>query len=145
MDLETFSTKWFLLYYTVLGVVLIGSGLYLILRKKRLGSYLQKAANREKPPRIFIRILKYFFFFTLPGLVLSFLPFSWIELLFTLWSLLLVYIAGIQLVRWEKNRALIKAGGQQLPAFIQRSGAIMVAVGLAIFLLTFLVINKTPL
>ncbi|NGP88350.1 hypothetical protein [Fodinibius halophilus] len=145
MNLEAFSIKWFALYYTVLGISFIAGGSYLILKKQQLSQLLQKAAEQEKPPPVFIRIIKYFLLFTLPGLVLSFTPFSWIELLFTLWSLLVVYIAGIQLVRWQDNRPLIKANSKKLPEVISRCGAIMVAVGFAIFLLAYLVINRTPI
>lgn len=144
MNLETFSAKWFTVYYPVAGFCLIGMGIYLILKKEHTAAFILEAADHEKPPALFIRILKYLLFFTLPGLVLSFTPFSWIELLFTVWSLLLVYIAGLQLVRWKKNRALIKANSDSLSDIIRRSGAIMVAVGFATFLLTYLVINRTP-
>jgi hypothetical protein len=145
MSFENFSTKWFALYYITIALCLIGGGMYLVLKREKLTGALINAADKKGPPRILIRILKYFFLFTLPGIVLSFMPFSWIELLFTLWSLLLVYIAGIQLVRWNQSRRLIKAGSEKLPTTIRRSGAIMVAVGFAIFLLAFLVINRPPI
>lgn len=145
MNIEAFSTKWFVFYYIVVGLCLLGGGLYLILKKRRLKNFLLKAADDEKPPWIFIRILKYFLFFTLPGLVLSFTPFSWIELLYTIWSLLLVYLAGIQLLRWDQDRALIKANPEQLPDIISRSGAMMVALSFAIFLLAYLALNQSPL
>lgn len=145
MDFEAFSTKWFVFYYSVLGACLLVGGLYLILKKHHLTTFLLKASDDENPPRIFIRILKYFLFFTLPGLVLSFTPFSWIELLYTIWSLLLVYLAGIQLLRWDQNRVLIKANPEQLPDVISRSGAMMVALSFAIFLLAYLALNQAPL
>ncbi len=144
MDLESFSTKWFTLYYSVLAICLIGAGGYLTLKKDKVTAYLINKADQKRPPILLIRILKYFFFFTLPGLILSFTPFSWIELLFTIWSLLVVYIAGLQLVRWEQSRTLIKSN-KQLPHIIKRSGAIMVAVGLAIFLLAYIVITRHPM
>jgi Flp pilus assembly protein TadB len=144
MDLESFSTKWFALYYSVLAVCLIGAGGYIALKKDQIANYLVAKADHKKPPALLIRILKYIFFFTLPGLVLSFTPFSWIELLFTIWSLFVVYMAGVQLVRWEQRRALIKVN-QQLPHIIKKSGAIMVAVGSAIFLLAYLVITRHPI
>jgi hypothetical protein len=53
-------------------------------------------------------------------------------------------MAGVQLVRWEQRRALIKVN-QQLPNIIKKSGAIMVAVGSAIFLLAYLVITRHPI
>ena len=142
MNFELFTPKWFAVYYLTLGFILIGSGIYLILKKEKTTHFLLEASKNEKPPRLFVLILKYFLFFTLPGLALSFLPFSIIELLFTLWSLLLVYIAGIRLVRWDESRTLIRASRQNLPDIIRSSGAIMVSVGLAIFLLAYFVINR---
>lgn len=139
---EDFSTRWFTIYYTVLGLFLIITGIYLIIQKDKATAFLLKASDTEKPPSLLIKILKYILLFTLPGLFFSFFPFSWIELLFTLWSLLLVYIAGIQLVRWEQNRVLIKARYETLPDIIRRSAAIMVAVGFALFLLAYLVIQS---
>lgn len=144
MNFEDFTTKWFALYYTVLALFLIGGGTYLIVKKQQTAKFLRKAADEENPPKIFIRILKYFLLFTLPGIVLSFMPFSWIELLFTVWGLLLVYVAGIQLVRWNQSRKLIKANSTKISDIIKNCGAIMVAVGFAIFLLAYFVINRTP-
>ncbi len=136
-----FASKWFLLYYVILGLSLVGGGTYLILKNNKCATFVRNAAHNPKPPRLLIRILKYFLFFTLPGLVLSFMPFSIIELLFTLWSLLVVYIAGIRLVRWDESRALIRAQHDSLPDLLRKSGAMMVAVGLAIFLLAYVVIK----
>jgi uncharacterized membrane-anchored protein YitT (DUF2179 family) len=76
MNLESFSTKWFTIYYTILGLSLLGIGLYLMLQREDIADYLSASAKQKQPPKIFIRILKYFFLFTLPGLVLSFTAFS---------------------------------------------------------------------
>lgn len=143
MDFSNFAVKWFTILYPVLALLLIGSGGYLILKKEQATQYLNEATKNEKPPTLFIRILKYLFLFILPGLVLSFFPFSWIELLFSIWSLLVVYIGGLQLIRWEQNRKLIKSS-TQLPDIIKRSGAIMVAVGFALLLLAYFVILRQP-
>ncbi|TYP92561.1 hypothetical protein LX73_1923 [Fodinibius salinus] len=144
MNFEAFAAKWFVIYYSIVGLCLIGGGSYLSLKKEKMKSFILDAAESEKPPRLFIRILKYFFFFTLPGLVLSFTPFSWVELLFTLWSLLLVYVAGIQLVQWEQRRQLIKTNDQKLSSIIRRWGSSAVAVGLAILLLAYFTITRFP-
>ncbi len=141
MDFENFAIQWFTLYYSILAVILIGGGGYIILKKQQAANYLKQAADHEKPPALFIRILKYLFLFTLPGLVLSFMPFSWIELLFSIWSLLVVYIAGVQLVRWQESRQLIKAHSN-LQDIVKRSGAIMVAVGFSLLLLAYIVITR---
>lgn len=144
MNLEAFSAKWFTVYYLVAGCLFIGSGLYLAVKNRQFTTYLKRSAEQEKPPTLLIRILKYLLLFTLPGLLLSFTPFSWIELLFSLWSLLLVYVAGIQLVNWKHRRQLIARHADRLPEIVRSSGAIMVAVGFAIFLLAYLVIKRPP-
>lgn len=144
MDFSNFTLKWFTLYYSVLALLLIGSGSYLLLKKKQAAQYLKKAAAHKNPPTLFIRILKYLFFFILPGFILSFMPFSWIELLFTIWSSIVVFIGGRQLVRWEQNRKLIKSS-KKLPDIIKSSGAIMVAVGFALLLLAYFVITRQTL
>lgn len=144
MNFDAFATKWFFIYYSIIGLCLIGGGSYLILKKEKVKNFVLDATESEKPPTLFIRILKYFFFFTLPGLVLSFTPFSWIEFLFTLWSLLLVYVAGIQLVQWKERRQLIKTNAQKLSSIIRRWGTTAVAVGFAILLLAYLAITRFP-
>ncbi|SHE97065.1 hypothetical protein SAMN05443144_104220 [Fodinibius roseus] len=138
-----FSTRWFLVYYIILGLLLTLSGSYLVIKNDTIKYWLNKAADTEKPPVLLIRILKYITLFTLPGLVLAFFPFSWIELVFCFWSLLLLYIAGAELVRWEQSRLLIKRSQQSLSEIIRKSGAIMLSVGFAIFLLAYLVVKRT--
>ncbi len=53
-----------------------------------------------------------------------------------------MYIAGLQLLRWDQTRALINASSEKVSALIRRIGAIIVAVGLAIFLLAYFVIKR---
>ena len=138
-----FSAKWFLIYYITLGLLLILSGGYLVIRNKQTKKWLLSASNQEKPPVLLIRILKYVVLFTLPGLVLSFLPFSWIELLFTIWGLLLLYLAGVQLVRWKQSRIILEQNQNRLAQIIRTTGAIMLSVGFAIFLLAYFVVQRS--
>jgi len=142
MSTTALSTKWFTIYFAGLGILLFGCGIFLILKREAGSKFILEATNQEKPPRLLVRTLKYLLLFTLPGLILSFIPFSWIELLFTLWSLLLVYIAGIQLVHWDERRSIIKSQADNLPNVMHRSGAIMVAVGSALLLLAYWVIKQ---
>ena len=138
-----FSAKWFLVYYIALGLVLILGGSYLALRNKQAKKWLISASDQEKPPVLLIRILKYLVFFTIPGLILSFFPFSWIELLFSIWSLLLLYLAGVQLVRWKQSQMIVEQNQNRLAQIIRTSGAIMLSVGFAIFLLAYFVVQRS--
>lgn len=143
--METFSQKWFAMYYPLLGTLVLVSGLALLISYRKFRTYLAGKAQSEKPPVAIRNILKYLFLFTIPCLILSFIPFSWIELLFSLWSLFIVYITGLQLVRWEQRRKLIQDHPDKLEEYLRLMGAIMVAVGLVILLLGYLVIKRSNL
>lgn len=143
--MEAFAQKWFTMYYLSLGVVVFISGFILILSFQKIQNYLIDQAGDEKPPTAIKNLLKYLFLFTIPCLFFSFIPFSWIELLFSIWSFLIVYIVGIQLVRWDETRMLIRQNPEKLEWYIRLTGAIMVAVGLVILLLGYIVINRLNL
>lgn len=142
MMLESLAFKWFAVYYLALGLVVLAVGVRWSLKPTTMSSYLLAKTSQEAPPEKIRTAVTYLFFFTLPSLVLSFFPFSWIELLFSIWSLIVVYLVGIQLVRWQQVSQLITDHFDQLPVTIRRVGAIMVAVALVIFLLDYLHINR---
>src|SRR5690625_6500422 len=66
-----FSAQWFLAIYVSLGALLIGSGLYLMVRTDKAATRLTEAARQEKPPSSWKSVLKYLFLFTIPGLIRS--------------------------------------------------------------------------
>lgn len=140
--METLPQKWFVLYYPILGLLFIGSGTFMLTKTKTVAEYLSSQANHEQPPALIRTLLKYFFLFTLPCLIFSFLPFSWPELLFSFWSLIMVYIVGIQLVRWPQTRQSINNYPDALRKIIKIAGAVMLAVGPVMFLLSYLIIRK---
>lgn len=143
--MEDFAQKWFTMYYLSLGVVVFISGFILIFSFQKIRSYLMDQAGDDKPPAAIKNLLKYLFLFTIPCMFFSFIPFSWIELLFSIWSFFIVYIVGIQLVRWDETRILIRQNPEKLEWYIRFTGAIMVAVGLVILLLGYIVINRLNL
>ncbi|NGP77261.1 hypothetical protein G3570_11485 [Balneolaceae bacterium YR4-1] len=143
--MEAFSQKWFTMYYLCLGVLVFLSGFIVMVSYRRIKNYLTREAENEDPPVALRNLLKYLFLFTIPCLVFSFMPFSWIELLFSIWSFFIVYIAGIQLVRWNQTRVLIRQNHEKLEWYILFTGAMMVAVGLVILLLAYFVIRRTNL
>lgn len=140
-----FAAQWFTLYYLVLGIIFFCVGIGLMIKTDKILQFLQSQSRNEHPPPLLRTILKYFFLFTLPGLVLSFFPFSWPELLFSLWSLIIIYVAGIQLVRWPQTRKTIIHSPGSTRSIIFRTGAIMLAVSPVMFMLAYLVIRKLTL
>lgn len=140
--IEAFTAKWFIFYYLALGSLLLAAGAGLLWRPGPLKDYLLEAASTDRHPRGLRRLLSWIFFFTLPGLVLSFFPFSWTELLLTLWSLFIVYIGGVQLLRWPQFRHLLRSRKFRLDRDLRKGGAVMVSAGLVIILLAYFKIHE---
>jgi hypothetical protein len=140
--MENFSTQWFLAYYVSLGALLISYGLYLFVKTEQIREYLLQAAERNTPPVVWKRVLKYLLLFTLPGLFLSFFPFSWIELLFSLWALLIIFVAGQLLLAWPHIAKAIKDGEVDLKRKVRFTAANMLSIGIILFLLTYILLQR---
>lgn len=142
--LTTFSVQWFTAYYVSLGTLLIGYGLYLITKQHQMANYLlELASTTEEAPRIFRSVLKYLLLFTLPGLILSFYPFSWIELIFTIWSLIIIYTLGQMLLQWPVVSQQILAAKGDLKKKIRFAGINMVSIGVVMFMLCYILISNS--
>lgn len=145
MTLESFSFKWFTVYYAVFGILLFYTGGYLIVKSDSVYSYLLGEARNKQPPPLLRKTLKYLLLFTLASLVLSLFPFSWPEFLFSVWCLFMVYLAGSQLVRWSRLRKLIENRPEGLRTIIRRAGAMLLSAAIVIFLLEYLLIKRVQL
>lgn len=142
--LTSFSIQWFTAYYVSLGTLLLGYGIYLIVKQHQMANYLHDVASTyDEPPRAFRSVLKYLLLFTLPGLILSFFPFSWIELIFTIWSLIIIYTVGQMLLQWPVVSQQILAAKETLHKKIRFAGINMVSIGVVLFMLCFILISKS--
>lgn len=141
--MSAYSAQWFTAYYVVLGTLLIGYGLYLIAKQHAMAKNLRDlASSSNEAPRAFRSVLKYLLLFTIPGLILSFYPFSWIELLFTIWSLVIIFTLGQMLVRWKIVAVQIREAGSELHKKIRFAGIQMVSIGVVLFMLCYILISK---
>jgi len=141
--MENFSTQWFTAYYLSLGALLMSYGIYLLFKTESIQQFLVDAAVDEQPPKVWRTVLKYLLLFTIPGLVLSFFPLSWIELIFSLWSLFIIFMAGQLLLLWpQTSRAIIKAGDELLKK-IRYVAANMIIIGIVLFMLCYLLLERT--
>lgn len=140
--MENFSVQWFTAYYVALGALLISYGAYLFFRTDYVREFLLDAAGHEKPPGIWRSVLKYLLLFTIPGLILSFLPFSWIELLFSIWCLIIIYVCGQLILMWEHTAHAILENSDQLIRKIRIAAANMISIGIILFLLTYILLER---
>lgn len=141
--MEQFSTQWFLAYYPSLGALLVSYGFYLLLKTEGFKNYLTAVADEDTAPVSWRKVLKYLFLFTIPGLVLSFFPFSWIEMLFSLWLLFIIFMTGQMLVLWQHASKAILAAGEQLKRKIRFVAANLITIGFICFMLAYLLLERT--
>ncbi len=141
--MEIFSTQWFTAYYISLGALLLSYGVYLLIKTASIQKFLIRVAAESKPPQIWRTVLKYLLLFTIPGFILSFFPFSWVELLFSIWSFFIIFMAGQLLVLWPHTSKAILAGGEQLRKKIRYVAANMITIGIILFMLCYLLLERT--
>lgn len=140
--MENFSAQWFTAYYVTLGLLLVSYGTYLLARTSAFKEFLIAAADEDAPPVVWKTVLKYLFLFTIPGVILSFFPFSWIELLFSLWCLVIIFTAGQLLLLWPQTSKAIKQSEEQLGGKIRFTAANMISIGIILFLLCYLLFER---
>ena len=141
--MENFSAQWFTAYYISLGALLLSYGIYLLIKTEAIKDYLLLAAEEKAPPRIWRTVLKYLLLFTIPGFILAFFPFSWIELLFMIWSFFIIFMAGQLLVLWPQTSRAIEKSEGELKKKIRYVAINMITIGLILFMLCYLLIERT--
>jgi hypothetical protein len=135
--MEELSFRWFSLYYLALGILLITGGGYIFARIQSVTDYVIHAAKLENPPSMWVRIVKYFFMFTIPCIILSFFPFSWPELIFSIWCLIIVFTTGQLLAYWKHTSQAIKENSDQIPKKTRFISFNMVSLGFIMLLLFY--------
>lgn len=140
--MEELSYKWFLTYYLALGTLLATGGVYTFIRISMMKNYIIGAARHNHPPSLWTQSLKVLFYFTIPCLILSFFPFSWPELLFSIWSLIIVYVAGQMLAYWPQTSQAIIENQERVGGKIKMVAANMLSIGLILFLLGYYLTTK---
>ena len=141
--MENFSAQWFTAYYISLGALLLSYGAYLLFKTETIRKYLLEVSENKTPPPVWRKVLKYLLLFTIPGFILSFFPFSWIELLFMIWSFFIIFMAGQLLVMWPQTAKAIAESANELKKKIRYVAANMITIGLILFMLCYLLIERT--
>jgi len=143
--IEVYALRWFSVYYFVLAVLFLLLGLRWLLRPRPFSESLVSPQTVKRAPHALVQALKYYLLFTLPGLILSFFPFAWPELLFSLWSLAMIYLLGSLLLRWKQIRLVLVEHKERLPVYLRRMGVILLALAVVMFLLFYRKLNQTSL
>src|SRR5690625_7843791 len=104
---------------------------------------LTYAARQVKPPSSWKSVLKYLFLFTIPGLILSFFPFSWIELLFSVWCLVMIYFGGQFTLLWKHSSADILKTGGMLNRIFRYAVLNLLSTGIIVYHLAYNLLQRS--
>jgi hypothetical protein len=129
--------RWFILCYLTLGITLITLGVYLLTRTEEIENYLLLQAKQSDPPFVFIQVLKFLFVFSLVCLFFSFFPFTWIEFLFSVWLVIILFTISQFLVHWKETSRILLIRVDELSGKIRFTAANMVSLGIIMFLLYY--------
>jgi len=129
--------RWFILCYLTLGITLITLGVYLLTRTQEIENYLLLQAKQPDPPFVFIQVLKFLFVFSLVCLFFSFFPFTWIEFLFSVWLVIILFTISQFLVHWKETSRILLIRVDELSGKIRFAAANMVSLGIIMFLLYY--------
>lgn len=135
--IEQISFNWFLLYYFSLGLILLYQGFVWVTNSLPFYNYLKEHASSEEPPKLVLKSLRYLFLFCSLSLVLSFFPISIIEIIFSIWSLLMIYILGSFFLQWKTLSKIILEKPAQVERQIKKGGIMMLSLGVIMFLLAY--------
>lgn len=135
--MEWIADRWFTLLYPTLGVLLLSSGIWLWLARTRVVEVVLEWARADSPPPMILSFLRTLLFMALPTLLLSFWSRSWVEILFAVWFLAMLFIFGQLLVRWRATAMALQAQGGDLSSRIRFIGLNMISLGAILFLLLY--------
>jgi len=131
------ALRWFILCYLTMGITLITLGVYLLTRTHDIKYYLLLQAKQPDPPFIFVQILKFLFFFSFVCLFFSFFPFTWIEFLFSIWLIIMLFTITQFLTHWQETSRILLGRIDELSNKIRFAAANMVSLGVIMFLLYY--------
>lgn len=136
------SLNWFLLYYISLGLILTVQGFLWLLRPAPFADYLKVHAENQEEPKLVLKALRYVFLFTVLSFLLAFFPFSWTELIFSIWSFLIIYILGSFFLKWNVLSKIILENHENVLLQIKKGGAMMLSLGVVMFLLAYVLLTS---
>ena len=135
--MEAFAFKWFFIYYFALSALFTIQGIIWLIQPSSITEKTRGLIQQTTAPKQPIRIIKYLLLFSLASFAVSFFPLNWVNLLYSLWGLTMVYIAGRFFLKWEDFCAFWESHETGLERFFQRTGAFFLGIGIATFLILY--------
>ena len=131
------SYAWFLIMYVLIGVLFLWFGLAMVRQPERMTNYLIKTAQSGQHPRLLIKWLKYFSMVIFLSFVVSFFPFYLPGLLFSFAGVVMIFIFGRMLTRWDQIKVILIEKRVGLLRLTRMSGIFLLTYSALCFLMWY--------
>ena len=135
--LDHLAYNWFLLFYSVLGLLLLIQGVIWALNPAPFYDYLRQAARLEKRPPMLLKSARYVALFATASLVFGFLQLSVIDIVFSMGLAGLPLSVLSYLARWDYMRPIIAEHPEAVKRFLRLTGYFSISTALVLALLVY--------
>ena len=135
--IQNLAYNWFLVYYFALGLIFVIQGLVWMRRPDSFYTILYDSAVANERPKVLLKAVRYFTLFTLISAFFTFFPFSAFEAVFVVMSLMLAYVTGSFLLKWNEMKSIIIDNPERTKKIIKKLGQIVVVFALTCFALSY--------
>lgn len=137
--LTSYGFKWFTLMYPVLGGLFVATGLWCAAAEQKAELYLLDRLQLEHPPVAWLQSLRALMLIFAVSLVMGAFMRTWIEILFSVWGLALLFILARLLAGWQSLRLSIQHRSTMEPLGLRNrirlAGLQLIVLGIVMFLL----------
>ncbi len=138
--LQHLAYNWFLVFYSVLALLLIIQGLIWLIRPAPFYYSLRDAAGYERRPAALLKSARYLFLFSTVSLIFAFIMRSVIDIVFTLGLVSLSFTFLTLLGRWPHIRVLIPEHPASMMRFLRYLGLFGLSTALVLSLLVYRIV-----
>lgn len=136
------SHAWFLIIYSLFGLVFLWFGGWMIFTPHHLTAYIVQSATAEQQPRLILKWLKYLFIFSIISLLVSVYPTDPLALVFSVSCLILVFIFGRMLLSWDSIRSELPKKSESILRLTRRTGFLIITLSVISFAFFYLHVTR---
>ncbi|MDG5767682.1 hypothetical protein QA596_09415 [Balneolales bacterium ANBcel1] len=129
--------NWFLLFYSVLALLLLVQGMIWLLRPAPFYDYLRDAASSDRRPPMLLKSARYLLLFSTASLVFAFVLRSPVDIVFSLGLVSLSFTVSNLLTHWPRLRPAIPRYPDRLMRSLRYAGLFCLSTAMVLMLLIY--------
>ncbi len=135
--LQHLASNWFLLFYTVLALLMMVQGIIWTYNPRPFFHYLSNSASAERRPPLLLKSARYLVLFSTMSLIFAFILRSIIDIVFCLGLVSISFTLLNHLTRWPQLRHAIPEHPGTIIRFLRYMGIFSMSTALVLALLVY--------